>query len=276
MTGGGSVLVASGLSVSFGGISALSGVDLEIGPGEIVGLVGPNGSGKSTFLNAASGLLTGAEVSGDVSVLGIPAGAATARLARSGLGRSFQDPRLLESATLAENLLCGAHSALGGSWLSQVVRPLAEHREQAEMEGRGIALLEEVGLGGHAFDLVAGKPYGTRKLVDILRAFMARPKLCLLDEPTSGLDAEDRSVVAQLLLRLRESSSVAMLVVEHHFELLSEVADRVVALSAGRAVIVGPPRAVFESELFRAMLTGQASAADDPGGPGSDGVLELS
>lgn len=254
---GDSVLEVSSLSVAFGGIRALNDVALEVAPGEIVGLVGANGSGKSTLLNAVGNLLKGAQVSGRVAVLGVTGRRPPEALCRQGMGRSFQNPTLLEDSTVMDNLLCGAHTALGGGWLAEVVRPKAARREEAALHRRAVDLLSAVGLADQATDVVARKPYGTRKLIDILRAFMTQPKLALLDEPTSGLDARDRAVVADLLRRVQGMSDTAMLVVEHHFELLSAVADRVVALAAGQVVLTGTPTQVFESEEFRTMLTGR-------------------
>lgn len=263
----GTLLHVDGLSVSFGGLHALTDVHLRVAPGEIVGIVGPNGSGKSTLLNASAGLLGGATIRGQVSMLG-RAGARPATLARAGVGRSFQDPKLLDEATLMENLLCGAHTAMTHNWLDELVRPRHVTRQHGEMERLALELLSDVELHDQAWDVVAGKPYGTRKLADLLRAFISGPKLALLDEPTSGLDGSDRAIVGRLLRRLRERSGTAMVVVEHHFELLREVADRVLALSAGRVVMEGPAAQVLDSREFRQMLTG--AAAGDADGDGGD------
>jgi branched-chain amino acid transport system ATP-binding protein len=268
---GDSLLRVSDLSVSFGGLRALSDVDVSVAPGEIVGVVGPNGSGKSTLLNVSGGLLKGAAVSGRITVLGGAHGGRPEALARGGVGRSFQDPKLLDDATLMENLLCGAHTTLRHNWLSELVRPRLVARQHADMERLALELLDEVELRSQAWDVVAGKPYGTRKLTDLLRAFIGEPKLAFLDEPTSGLDSDDRAVVSRLLHRLRERTQTAMVVVEHHFELLREVADRVVALSAGRVVMHGPALQVLDSREFREMLTGAAADDDDGGGGGGGG-----
>lgn len=263
----GALLSVSSLSVSFGGVHALSDVDVRVAPGEIVGVVGPNGSGKSTLLNAAGGLLKGAQISGRIHVLGRTRGR-PATLARVGLGRSFQDPKLLDDATVIENLLCGAHTTLRHNWLVELVRPRLVGRENAATEGLALELLADVELQDQAWDVVAGKPYGTRKLTDLLRAFIGQPRLAFLDEPTSGLDGQDRAVVGRLVRRLRERSQTAMVVVEHHFELLREVADRVIALSAGRIVMEGPTAQVLDSREFREMLTGAAADGGDRGTAG--------
>jgi len=262
-TANGAILDVGGLSVAFGGVHALSEVSLRVEAGEIVGVVGPNGSGKSTLLNAVGGLLRGAQVSGRISVLGMAGGRRAATLARAGLGRSFQDPRLLDDMSLLENLLCGAHGALSDRSLRWLARPRAARRERAVLERRALELLAAVGLDGEAWDTPGGKPYATRKLVDLLRAFVCQPRLALLDEPTSGLDARDRSVVARLVRMLREQELAgAMLIVEHHFDLLRDTADRVVALSAGSVLLAGPAREVLDSEEFKGTLTGTAASAE--------------
>lgn len=258
----GGLLEVSDLSVAFGGVRALSELSLRLEPGEVVGVVGPNGSGKSTLLNAVGGLLRGARVSGHVSVVGVSGRKRAAALARAGLGRSFQDPKLLEERTLLDNLMCGAHDTLrAGARLSPAGVRAARGRRR-EVERWALELLHGVKLDGQAYDLVAGKPYATRKLTDLLRPFVCRPRLTLLDEPTSGLDAQDRTVVGQFLAGMREHSATSMVIVEHHFELLRYVADRVIALSAGRVILTGPPREVLDSEQFRGALTGTAAAAE--------------
>ncbi|HET6866062.1 MAG TPA: ATP-binding cassette domain-containing protein [Solirubrobacteraceae bacterium] len=259
---GSGLLEVTDLSVAFGGVRALSELSLALEPGEVVGVVGPNGSGKSTMLNAVGGLLKGAEVSGHISVVGVSGRRRAAALARAGLARSFQDPKLLEDLTLLDNLMCGAHHTLSGGSLVSLVRSRAARGRRHETERWALELLHTVKLDGEAWDVVAGKPYATRKLTDLLRAFVCRPRLVLLDEPTSGLDGHDRSVVSQFLGGMRERATTSMVIVEHHFELLREVADRVIALGAGRLILSGPPHEVLDSEEFRGALTGTAAAAE--------------
>jgi ABC-type branched-subunit amino acid transport system ATPase component len=257
------LLDVSDLSVAFGGVRALSELSLRLGPGEVVGVVGPNGSGKSTLLNAVGGLLKGAQVSGRISVVDVSGRRRAAALARAGLARSFQDPKLLEDLTLLDNLMCGAHHTLGGGSLVSLGRTRAARGRRHDTERWALELLHAVKLDGEAWDVIAGKPYATRKLTDLLRAFVCRPRLALLDEPTSGLDGHDRTVVAGFLKSLRGRATTSMVIVEHHFELLREVADRVVALSAGRLILSGPPHEVLDSDEFRATLTGSAASAGD-------------
>lgn len=256
------LLEVTDLSVAFGGVRAVSELSLRLEPGEVVGVVGPNGSGKSTLLNAIGGLLKGAQISGRVSFADMTGRRRPAALARAGLGRSFQDPKLLEDMTLLDNLLCGAHHTLSEGTLVSLPRSRAARSRRHEVERWALELLHAVKLDREAWEVVAGKPYATRKLTDLLRAFVCRPRLALLDEPTSGLDAHDRAAVGEFLGGLRQRGSTSMLIVEHHFELLRQVADRVVALSAGRLILSGSTHEVLDSDEFRATLTGSAASAE--------------
>jgi branched-chain amino acid transport system ATP-binding protein len=258
-------LELSDVSVRFGGVVALSGVTFTVREGDVAAVVGPNGAGKSTLLNAISGLarnnMDGTIRLGEHRISGM----SPVRIARLGVGRSFQDPRLLESETVLENLLLGAHGTVTYSMADQIFRRrLVRHLEQAATE-RATALLGAMGLAGTERRITGSLPYGTRKLIDIARAMMTEPKLLLLDEPTSGLDRGEQEAVAELLDALHQQSQMTIVLVEHHLNVVRRVAAQVVGLDSGTVVADGSPDAVFGSAEFRATLTGaeSAPASDD-------------
>ncbi|MGW6144843.1 ABC transporter ATP-binding protein [Streptomyces sp. NPDC055140] len=248
------------VGVAFGGLAALTDVSVSVRADHIVAVVGPNGAGKTTLLNAICGLVptSGGEVrhnGRDVTR------ARPSRIARGGVGRSFQDPRLVDQASVVENVLCGAHTTIGYSLADTLLRRRkvagCERRARAE----AMELLDLCSLSQLA-DVEAGQlAYGQRKMVDIVRATIARPSALLLDEPSSGLDPAERARVQDLLVRIHQEFRIPMLVVEHHMDLVRAVADRVLGLLSGAVALDGPTEAVLDSEQFQATMTGGAPSA---------------
>jgi branched-chain amino acid transport system ATP-binding protein len=254
LSGATTVLSLADVMVTFGGIVALSGVGFTVDRHEVVAIVGPNGAGKSTLLNAVSRLVRS---TGTIELLGSSIqGVPPARIARAGVGRSFQDPQLIDEYTVLENVLCGAHGRLRYGLVDQVLRHRKVDRAEREMTARAEAILNFVGLDRHAGDQAGSLSYGARKLVDIVRAMVSGPRLLLLDEPSSGLDAGERASLQATLLALREERLVTTLVVEHHMDLVRSVATRVVGMQAGEVIAVGTPSDVLDSEAFREAVIG--------------------
>jgi branched-chain amino acid transport system ATP-binding protein len=262
-TEGTAALQMDQVSVTFGGIRALAGIDLAVGPHELMAVIGPNGAGKSTLLNAVSGL-SGSNLGGSIAVFGHKLAKRRAdRVARFGVGRSFQDPALIDEATVLENVLGGAHLQLGYNCFDQLWRGRRVRQQEQAWRAKGMEILELCALGGRAGDKASSLPYGGRKLVDIARAFVAEPGLVLLDEPTSGLDADGQQRVMSLLAAMRARQNPAIVVVEHHMHLVRAMADRVLGLQAGTVVAVGTPAEVLDSEAFRTAVVGGTGPAPD-------------
>jgi branched-chain amino acid transport system ATP-binding protein len=244
------------LSVRFGGVAALSGVTFEVEPNSVLAVIGPNGAGKSTLLNAISGLVR-QNASGQIVLKGRPVlGRSPVAIARAGVSRSFQDPPLISTETVIENVLVGAHLRLGYGMGDQIWRRRKVRRIELAAEERAAAVLALVGLSDVRHQRVNGLAYGTRKLVDIARAIVAAPSVLLLDEPTSGLDGPERAAVSHLISELRRRTSLAIVVVEHHMDVVRTVADKVVVLDSGTVLGVGAPTAVLGMSDVRSALGG--------------------
>jgi branched-chain amino acid transport system ATP-binding protein len=243
------------VSVAFGGLAALTDVSASVDPDHIVAVVGPNGAGKTTLLNAICGLVR--KSGGEVRHYGTDVtNAHPSRIARCGVGRSFQDPRLIDSVSVVENVLCGAHATIGYSLADQVVRRLKVGVRERRAKADAKELLDLCGLA-HLADVEAGRlAYGPRKMVDIVRATVSRPSVLLLDEPSSGLDVAERARVQDMLLVIHNEFRIPMLVVEHHMDLVRAVAHRVLGLVSGAVALTGPTDIVLDSEEFRATMTG--------------------
>lgn len=260
------VLRTKDLSVSFGGVAALANVTFDVAPGEVVAVIGPNGAGKSTLLNAILGMGGAGMVTGSVELFGAPAPAGHASRVRLGIGRSFQDPKLLEDETIMENVLMGAEASLRYSPLRQLLSPRKVTAAESELGDRALELLDTMGLRSSARKRVAGLPYGERKLVDLARALVSGPRLIMLDEPTSGVHGAEQDRVGAVLSEVTESMGIAVVLVEHHMHVVRAHADRVIGLQAGKVLTVGAPDEVLDSDIFRGAILGGESAGAVGGG----------
>ena len=228
----------SDLSLAFGGVRALDGVDFSVERGQVFAIIGPNGAGKTTILNVITRVFTPA--AGRVVLDGLDiTGLARHRVAAAGVARTFQNIELFEGATVADNLLLGRHRFDHGSVLAQVFNAgSVRAREDASRE-RIEALIDFLDLAPHRNARVASLPYGVRKVVELARALATEPTLLLLDEPASGLNPEETRDLAFWIDDIRHELGVTIVMIEHDMSLVAEVADQVLAMNLGRAIAQG-------------------------------------
>jgi len=231
------------LGIRFGGVVAVDNVSFEVKPGEVFTIIGPNGAGKTTIFNLI-GLLypasSGRIVYQDRELTGL----APHRVAELGIARTFQNIELFEHATVLQNLLIGRHRHRSTSlWQELVFTPATRRAEVAHREAveKVIDFLE---LAKVRDTLVAGLPYGVRKVVELGRALATEPKLLLLDEPSSGLNPEETDDMAFWIEDIQKILGITVLMVEHDMNLVSRVSDRVLALNMGAAIAAGTPAEV--------------------------------
>ena len=252
MTGAGALLAATGVTKQFGGIVALDHVDLEVGPGEAVGIVGPNGAGKTTLFNCVFGLIEPDE--GTVQFDGrridhLPVW----KRSRMGIGRTFQRIELFEGMTVADHLLVAEQAASG------TVRIWRDFLHRGGPTPDELDHVQEV-LGLLGLEDLAGRPVDTldlghARLVELGRAMMGRPRLLMLDEPSSGLDTEDTARLGRILDETRHGTGVAVLLVEHDLALVESTVDRLVVLDFGKLLASGAVAEVLgDPEVRRAYL----------------------
>jgi len=238
---GASVLNLDRISLSFGGIRALSELDLHVDDQEIVSLIGPNGAGKTTVFNVITGVYPPG--SGDVRFAGQSiAGKPQHRIARMGIARTFQSLRLFLNMSVIENVMAATYGATRAMPLESILRLPRARREEREVRAQAEDVLSFFGqrLAGYRWDQPAySLSYANRRRLEIARALAARPRLLLLDEPAAGMNPAETHEVTELIGRLRDERDVAILVIEHDMHVVAGCSDRVVALDHGVKIAEG-------------------------------------
>ena len=231
------------LALAFGGVRALDGVGFKVEAREVFALIGPNGAGKTTVLNVVTRVFDAA--AGVVRLDGRDITALPRhRVAGAGIARTFQNIELFEGATVLDNLLLGRHRFdHGGAWrqfFNTARARMLEDASRAKVE----EVIEFLDLAPWRGQRVAGLPYGVRKIVELGRALATEPRLLLLDEPASGLNPEETRDLAFWIDDIRHDLGITVVMVEHNMSLVSEVADRVLAMNLGRPLATGTPAEV--------------------------------
>ncbi len=237
------LLSARNLSVRFGGVLAVNDVSFDVRRGEVFTLIGPNGAGKTTVFNLISRIYQ--PTAGGIEFEGAPLTAQPPhRIAQLGIARTFQNIELFEHATVLQNLLIGRHThRRTGLWAELLFTPKAR---AAEIEAREKVeqVIDLLDLQHHRESMVAGLPYGVRKVVELARALCTEPKLLLLDEPSSGLNVEETEDMAFWIQDIQKELGITVLMVEHDMTLVSRVSDRVLAMNQGEVLAMGTPAEV--------------------------------
>jgi ABC-type branched-subunit amino acid transport system ATPase component/ABC-type branched-subunit amino acid transport system permease subunit len=238
-------LVTAGLSVSFGGVTAVDAVDLRVAAGEIVGLIGPNGAGKTTTFDLISGFTR--EDAGTVSLHGVDLTVLPpSSRARRGLGRSFQNAELFAGLTVAETIAVSLERWIDGDdVLTGAFRLPAARLAERQIAERVDELIDLFGLASFRSKRIGDLSTGSRRMVDLACVVAHRPSVILLDEPTSGIAQREAEALGPVMLGLRDRLDATLLVIEHDIALISSVADRLVALDSGRVLAEGPPAEVL-------------------------------
>jgi branched-chain amino acid transport system ATP-binding protein len=234
------LLDAQGISVVFGGLTAVNNVDFQIPKASIVALIGPNGAGKTTFFNVLTGLY--APTTGTVTFDGQKI---TARpphqIAASGMARTFQNIRLFGAMTAAENVMVAMHPHMKSGVIATVLRTPKQRREEAEAKATAKELLEFVGIGGVDEEFAKNLPYGDQRRLEVARALALRPKLLLLDEPTAGMNPQESAAFTAFVHRVRDQRGVTVLLIEHDMKVVMGTAEHITVLEYGAKIAEGSP-----------------------------------
>jgi len=257
-------LEARGITMRFGGLVALSDVDITVPPASIVGLVGPNGAGKSTLFGVLSGLLRPTAGTVLMDAQDVTRKSPQSRAAR-GLARTFQHPELFAGLTVRDHVVLAyrVRHAKGRIW-SDLITGRGFRRPPAEETERVDELIDALQIGDIAYQPVAGLPLGMSRLVEIARALAVDPAVLLLDEPSSGLDTRETEQLASTLRRVVDTRGVSLLLVEHDVDLVLGMSHHVHVLDFGVKICDGPPAHVRADPKVRAAYLGEDIDEGDP------------
>jgi branched-chain amino acid transport system ATP-binding protein len=249
----GAELTVEGLTIRFGGLTAVDGIGFEVREGEVLSLIGPNGAGKTTAFNAITGYI--APAAGDIRYRGTPLnGLEPHAIAALGVVRTFQKTSVFAGQTVRDNVSIGLHLRSRQRPLAILLGLPSVAREEAELAREAGEILRLVGLEARAGQIAAALPYGELRLLEVAVALAARPKLLLLDEPVSGMNPVETASFMKLLARIRDLG-ITVLLVEHDMKMVMGVSDRIVCLNHGRIIASGTPAEIQRHpEVVRAYL----------------------
>ncbi|HET9140555.1 MAG TPA: ABC transporter ATP-binding protein [Actinophytocola sp.] len=235
------VLEARGVTMMFGGLTALSDVSLRLEEGQIVGLIGPNGAGKTTFFNCLTGLYT--PTRGQVLLSGNRLPGDPAQVTAAGVARTFQNIRLFPNMTVLENVLVGRHVRTKQGPLASLGHGPSFRRGEEEARRHARELLSFVGLGKVEDETARFLPYGDQRRLEIARALATEPKVLLLDEPTAGMNPQETDDTRQLIFQIRDTG-ISVVVIEHDTKFIFSLCDHVSVLVQGMLLVEGTPEVV--------------------------------
>jgi branched-chain amino acid transport system ATP-binding protein len=242
------------LAKSFGGLRACDNVTFTVPHGSLTAVIGPNGAGKTTVFNLVTNLYEAD--AGEVVFYGSKlAGLTPNEIAKLGLIRTFQSARIYPGMTSLENVLAGAHLHNRSSALAQMFWLPSARREERALAAKADALLDLARLSPFRDVAATDLPMGGQKLLEVVRALMAEPRLLLLDEPAAGLNDAETSELAEMLRAIRDAG-ITVMVVEHNMSLVMGVADQVIVLDAGSVVASGTPREIQQDKRVIAAYVG--------------------
>ncbi|MDD2483513.1 MAG: ABC transporter ATP-binding protein [Eubacteriales bacterium] len=260
-----SLLKVEKLTKSFGGLTAVSNVNMEIEKGELVGLIGPNGAGKTTLFNLLTGVYVPSsgqillDIEGNVKELG---GLKPYNVTKSGLARTFQNIRLFKDLTVLDNVRIAMHQNVKYGMIRAFFHSNKYFEEEARMTKEAEDLLEIFNLSGKKNELAKNLPYGEQRHLEIVRAMATKPVLLLLDEPAAGMNPNETAALTGLIQKIRKDYGLTVLLIEHDMSLVMKICERIYVLDYGMLIAAGKPEEIRNNKrVIEAYLGEEVSHA---------------
>lgn len=232
------MLEVKNLSIQFGGLRAVDGLNMKINKGQLYGLIGPNGAGKTTVFNMLTGVYK--PTTGGIFLEGVNiAGKSPVEINKSGIARTFQNIRLFKNMSVLDNVKVGLHNQTKYTWIEGVLRLPRYFKEEKQMDEKAVELLKVFGLDGEKDALASNLPYGKQRKLEIARALATNPKLLLLDEPAAGMNPNETAELMDTIRFVREKFDMTILLIEHDMKLVSGICEEVTVLNFGQELAQG-------------------------------------
>lgn len=254
------VLKVSSLSKNFGGLAAVSNINMDVYEGELIGLIGPNGAGKTTLFNLLTGVyepsegLIELETDGQKKQIG---GLKPYKISEMGLARTFQNIRLFKSMNVLDNVKLAMHQNAGYGIGSALLRTGKFYNAERWIEEKAGQYLKEVGLYNKRYEKATNLPYGEQRRLEIARALATNPKILFLDEPAAGMNPQETADLTALIHHLRDKYKLTIILIEHDMSLVMNVCERIFVLNYGKLIASGTPEEIKNNEFVISAYLGE-------------------